>query len=81
MKLESLKNGKFEKNILSKSAMMMLDGGKTVQTNANGTDSLNYHCSGPKGDLFDITATDPAGESVTISSPTMFDGTDSTWYN
>lgn len=76
-----MKNGKFEKNVLSKSAMMMFDGGKIVLTGSDNDDTWDYHCSGPNGELYDITMTDSDGDSVTQSSTTMYDGTDSSWYS
>jgi hypothetical protein len=60
--------------------MMMLDGGKIVLTGSDNDDTWDYHCSGPNGELYDITMTDRDGDSVTQTSTTMYDGTDSSWY-
>lgn len=80
MKLESLKNGKFEKSILSKAAMIMLSGGKEVDT-AGGGDTFNYHCTGPDGSSYDRTYTDNiTGYTKEEARPDMWPGTDSTWY-
>jgi hypothetical protein len=84
MKLESLKNGKFEKNILSKSAMMMLDGGAIFGSNPQGDgtfgDTANYHCSGPNGELYDRTVTYQDGTVEYESSGDMFPGSDDSYY-
>lgn len=71
MKLESLKNGKFSENVLSKASLAMLNGGRIIST-ANGADSNNYYCC---GDMYDCTETHNGSHTVTIRQATMFQNT------
>lgn len=45
MILESLKNSKFSKNVLSKEALLMIDGGKKISTTSHGGDTATYSIS------------------------------------
>lgn len=80
MQLQKLKNGKFQKNVLSDTAMKMLDGGKTFPTGNNNSDSIVYSCCGEKGDLYDRTWNGSNGQSLTETNLKMWEGTDASWY-
>lgn len=78
MKLESLKNGKFEKSTLSPSMMRIVNGGRTIKTvigsDWDNTDTVRYHCT---GGMYDKTYSDG---TVKMSS-SMWEGTDDSWYD
>lgn len=80
MKLESLKNGKLEKNVLSKESLAILKGGKSVSTK-DGYDSWTYSCSGPKGELYDCSVSIDGNLMEYKESTTMFPGSSADWYN
>jgi|GEM_PF-2128005 len=71
MKLESLKNGKYSENILSKPSMAMLYGGRSVSS-ANGGDTYTYFCC---GNLYDCTEEYKGSHTVTFRQEKMFEGT------
>lgn len=74
MKLESLKNGKFSENVLSKASLAMLNGGGEVSS-ANGGDTYYYSRCGQNGELYDCKEVHHGSHTVYFEQARMFDGT------
>lgn len=81
MILESLKNSKFSKNVLSKEALLMIDGGKTFNTEAHKGDTVTYsRCQFQNSSLYDkvIKGTDGFFEDSVANG--VHDGAKAEWY-